>query len=49
MRVDDLDAYLARAEQLGGTQIVPPTPLPGDFGTIAVVTDPDGNAVGLWK
>jgi predicted enzyme related to lactoylglutathione lyase len=49
MRVDDLDAYLARAEQLGGKQIVPPTDLPGDFGTIAVVTDPDGNAVGLWK
>ena len=49
MRVDDLDSYLARAEQLGGKQVVPPTPLPGDFGTIAVVTDPDGNAVGLWK
>jgi len=49
LRVDDLDSYLARAEQLGGKQLVPPTPLPADFGTIAVVTDPDGNAVGLWK
>jgi predicted enzyme related to lactoylglutathione lyase len=48
VRVDDLDAYLARAEQLGGTALVPPMELPGDFGRIAIVADPDGNAVGLW-
>ena len=48
VRVDDLEAYLARAEALGGKRLVPPTPLPGDFGTIAVVADPDGNQVGLW-
>ena len=36
MRVDDLDAYLDRAEQLGGKRLVPPTDLPGDFGRAAV-------------
>ena len=48
MRVDDLGAYLARAEQLGGRTVVPPTALPGDFGSFAVFADPDGQLVGLW-
>jgi uncharacterized protein len=48
MRVDDLEAYLAKAEQLGGKRLVEPMALPGDFGTIAVLADPDGNPVGLW-
>ena len=49
MRVDDLDAYLDRAEQLGGKRLVPPTDLPGDYGRFAIFTDPDGNQVGLWS
>ncbi len=49
MGVDDLDTYLMRAAELGGKQVVPPTDLPGDFGTIAVIADPDGNPVGLWR
>ena len=49
MRVDDLDGYLDRAEQLGGQRLVPPTDLPGDFGRFAIFTDPDGNQVGLWS
>jgi hypothetical protein len=48
VRVDDLDAYLDRAEALGGRRLVAPMDLPGDFGRIAVFTDPDGNQVGLW-
>jgi predicted enzyme related to lactoylglutathione lyase len=48
-KVDDLQAYLDRAEKLGGTTVVPPTALPGDFGHFAVFTDPDGNAFGLWS
>jgi uncharacterized protein len=48
VRADDLDAYLDRAERLGGRRLVPPTDLPGDFGRFAVFTDPDGNQVGLW-
>ena len=49
MRVDDLDAYLARAEELGGSRLVEPTKLPGDYGSFAILADPDGNAVGLWS
>ncbi|MGZ4626129.1 MAG: VOC family protein [Kineosporiaceae bacterium] len=48
VRVDDLDAYLDRAERLGGRRVVPPTDLPDDYGRFAIFTDPDGNAVGLW-
>lgn len=48
LSVDDLDAYLAKAAALGGTTLVPPTTLPGDYGSFAIVADPDGNAVGLW-
>lgn len=48
VRVDDLDGYLARAEQLGGERLVEPTDLPGDFGRFAMIADPDGNPVGLW-
>jgi predicted enzyme related to lactoylglutathione lyase len=49
MRVDDLEAYLTRAVELGGKRIQPPTDLPGGYGQIAMFADPDGNRVGLWK
>jgi len=49
MRVDDLEAYLERAGALGGRTVVPPTKLPGDFGSFAVFADPDGQLVGLWS
>lgn len=48
MRVDDLDAYLDRAEALGGTRVAPPMDLPEGYGRIAIFADPDGNRVGLW-
>jgi predicted enzyme related to lactoylglutathione lyase len=48
VRVPDLQASLDRAEELGGTVLVPPTDLPGDFGRFALLADPDGNPVGLW-
>ncbi|MEU7896117.1 VOC family protein [Nonomuraea sp. NPDC049152] len=44
--VDDVDAALQRAEELGGSRTLDPTSVPGQ-GRIAVFTDPDGNAVGL--
>ena len=47
-KVDDLQAYLDKAEKLGGTTVVPPTELPGDYGSFAVFSDPDGNNFGLW-
>jgi predicted enzyme related to lactoylglutathione lyase len=48
MRVDDLQAYLNKAESLGGKTVVPPSPLPGDWGSFAILADPDGQLVGLW-
>ena len=46
--VDDLEASLARAEQLGGKRIVPPTPIPG-VGAFAMFEDPEGHMLGLFK
>jgi hypothetical protein len=48
LKVDDLEAYLTRAEELGGKRLAEPMELPGGAGTIAVLADPDGNPVGLW-
>jgi predicted enzyme related to lactoylglutathione lyase len=45
--VDDVEATLARAEQLGAKIAVPPWTVPG-LGTMAILLDPDGNRVGLW-
>jgi predicted enzyme related to lactoylglutathione lyase len=47
--VADLQAYLDKAEQLGGQTVLPPTELPGDFGRFALFTDPAGNTLGLWS
>ena len=46
VQVDDLHAYLERAEKLGGKTVLKPFPIPGGP-TIAVFTDLDGNAIGL--
>jgi predicted enzyme related to lactoylglutathione lyase len=45
--VDDVAAYLKKAEALGGKTLVPPVEIP--IGTFAWMQDPDGNTVGLWK
>lgn len=47
VQVDDLQAYLRKAETLGGKTLVPPMELP--TGTFAWFADPDGNPIGLWK
>lgn len=46
--VDDLDAALRRAGDLGGTPTVPPTPIPG-VGAFALFQDPEGNILGLLR
>ena len=46
VEVDDLDAGLRRAEELGGRVVVPVTEIP-DMATFAQVADPSGNVVGL--
>lgn len=48
VQVDDLQAYLDKAEKLGGKTISPPAPIPG-VGSFAWFADPDGNCVGLYK
>jgi uncharacterized protein len=45
--VDDPSAYLAKAEQLGGKTVMPPTEVPGFNITFALFSDPEGHVVGL--
>ena len=48
VRVDDVDAFLRKAELLGAKVVVSKTAVPGT-GWYAAVTDPQGNPVGLWQ
>jgi len=45
--VDDINATIARVEQLGGKTIMPPTEFPDQQVTIAVFADPEGHVLGL--
>jgi predicted enzyme related to lactoylglutathione lyase len=47
VEVDDVQAYLAKAQSLGGRTLVPPVEIPE--GTFAWFADVDGNTIGLWK
>jgi predicted enzyme related to lactoylglutathione lyase len=47
--VDDLQAALDRAVELGGTMTSPPMEIPGTSISLAQFTDPDGNLIGLVK
>lgn len=47
VEVEDVKAYLDRAQSLGGKLLVPPMDIP--TGTFAWMTDPEGNMIGLWK
>ncbi len=46
--VEDIDAMLARVQELGGKTIVPATEVPG-AGHFAWFADPEGTPFGLWK
>ena len=46
VQVDDLQAYLDKAESLGGKTILPPPVIP-DTVTLAMFTDPEGNIMGM--
>lgn len=46
--VDDLQAYLDKAESMGAKTIVPVTEIPGMV-TFALFADPEGHVVGLVK
>ncbi|WP_077490570.1 VOC family protein [Sinomonas mesophila] len=46
--VADIDAALARVEQLGGSTVTPKIPV-GDMGFAAYFKDTEGNVMGLWQ
>ena len=46
VQVDDLQAYLDKAESLGGKTLMPPTEIPGIV-TLAMFADPEGNVTGM--
>ncbi len=48
VQVEDLEACIAKAEELGGASVVPPTEVPG-MGHFAWIADNEGTCVGLWK
>lgn len=48
VQVDDLQAYLDKAEALGGKAIIPPTEVP-EMGHFAWIADIEGTTIGLWK
>ena len=47
-QVDDLSAYLKKAESLGGKTVIPPQEVP-NMGHFAWFSDPEGTVIGLWK
>ena len=48
MDVDDIDATLAKVEELGGTTVRPRQEV-GQMGFTAYFTDHEGNLTGLWQ
>lgn len=48
VQVDDLEAILARAVELGGKTLVGPVELPGQ-GSFAWLAPPEGQIIGIWK
>lgn len=49
VRADSLEDTIARARALGSSVYLEPMDLPGEYGRIAIISDPDGNPVGLWS
>ncbi len=48
VEVDDLEGYIAKANDLGGKTLVPPVTIPGQ-GSFAWLAAPEGNIFGIWK
>jgi uncharacterized protein len=48
LTVDDLPAKLAEVESAGGRVLVRSLPFAGG-GEVALIADPDGNVLGLWR
>ena len=48
VEVDDIDASTAKVKALGGTVMRDKTEVPG-MGWLAIIVDPTGAHLGLWK
>jgi len=48
LQVDDVERYLARAEELGGKVLVPKSEVP-EVGWFGLFADPEGNVIGLFQ
>lgn len=48
VKVASFEPYLKRVEKLGGASVGGVVEVPG-YASYRVVTDPDGNRIGLWK
>jgi predicted enzyme related to lactoylglutathione lyase len=46
--VDDVGATVSKAQQAGGTVLVPETPIP-NVGAFAIIADPEGLHFGIFK
>ncbi len=49
VQVDDLQAYLNKAEGLGAKTLMPPMEVPGAGISVALFSDLEGNTIGLYK
>jgi len=49
VEVPDIDAALTKAEQLGGTRVFGPAPVPGTSVELGQFTDPEGHLIGLMR
>ena len=48
INIEDIDAYIAKLQTLGGELVAPKSPVPG-MGWIAHFRDPENNLFGLWQ
>ena len=49
VQVEDIDAAIAKAKDLGGGLIREKTDIGGGLGSYARINDPDGSPIGLWS
>jgi hypothetical protein len=49
LAVDDVDAAVAKAAELGATVVMPPDEIPGDVGRMAAIQDPTGAYILFYK
>jgi predicted enzyme related to lactoylglutathione lyase len=49
VQVDNPQAFLDKAVQLGGKVAMPPMEIPGEHMTVAQFTDVEGNLIGIMK